>query len=279
MRISVITPTLNLIESGRRDTFLDAVRSVRAQTHDDIEHLVIDGASTDGTVALLEDLEHAGEIAGFRSEKDGGIYEAMNRGAARATGDYLMFLNSDDFYHRSDGLAEIASAGGADFVCSPVVILTEPPMIHKVSSRFARVLMRMPFNHPGMAVRRDVFSRMGGFDTQFRIAADYDLIVRLVAANASSAILEEAFASFRPGGISADVDARTNDRVAVLKKNFDTVLEMSQADWRAALTAERLPRRFLAALLAAPSQCWNMRVIALYHLLRTFRRGRRRKPV
>lgn len=277
MRISVITPTLNLIEAGRREHFLQAVESVRAQTHGDVEHLVVDGASRDGTRALIEEQERAGRIAGFVSEPDGGVYEAMNRGAALASGDYLMILNSDDFYHRPEGLAEVAAAAaeGCDFVASPVLILSEPPSLHRVSRGFYRILMRMPFGHPGMAVRRDTFLRMGGFDTGFRIAADYDLMLRLVAAGASSAVLGEAFASFRPGGLSAGEADRTAERARALKKCFDRVLPVPQEALERGLAHGRLPARLPGAILASPGTGWQMRKIALYQLLRSLRPERR----
>lgn len=278
MRISVITPTRNLIAEGRRESFLEAVASVRAQTHTDMEHLVIDGASTDGTVAMLEGLAAEGAIAGFRSEPDSGVYSAMNRGAGLATGEMILFLNSDDFYHRPDGLAEVAATAartGCDFLASPVVYLETPPRVFRVSPRFARILVRIPFGHPGMAIRRDVFARFRGFDEAFRISADYDLMLRLVVAGASAEVLDEAFVSYRMGGVSDDPERRMDDRVRMMKKNFDRIAALSEESWRKALATERLPASFLGTLIAARGISGHMRLVALYQLLRSLRPARR----
>ena len=274
MKITVITPTLNVIDAGRKKALQETLGSVQAQTHGDIEHLIMDGGSTDGTAELVAALEADGAIAGQVSEPDTGVYAAMNRGAARATGDYLMFLNSDDFYHRADGLAEVAKVAGetgAEFLCSPVRVLSDPPSTYRVSPRFARILMRIPFGHPGMAIRREVFHAFGGFDEAFRISGDYDLMLRLVAKGASSAVIERPIVSYRPGGVSADEDRRLDERVAMMKKNFDRVLQLPEADWRDAFTSERLPARFLRAMLASREVRWHMKAIAFYQLVRTLR--------
>lgn len=276
-RLSVITPTLNLINEGRDATFREMLASVQAQTYQDVEHVIVDGASQDGTVDLLNSLEENGQISRYVSEADGGIYAAMNRGAQLATGDFILYLNSDDFYHRAGGLADIAEAAatGVDFICSPVKMLYDPPNIYRVSPRYMRILMRIPFGHPGMAVRRARFLELGGFDESFRISADYDLMMRLVATGAPSALVQDDFVSYRPGGASGDAARRLDERVRMLKKNFDDVCEISAEEWRTALTVERLPARFLCAMLASSRTKWHMKMIALYQLVRTLRPKRR----
>lgn len=277
-RITVVTATYNLIENGRRETFLQAVQSVQDQTHDDIEHLVIDGASTDGTVELLEELTAEGRITRYVSEPDTGIYNAMNRGAELASGGYIIYLNSDDYYHRREGLAEISAAadqGGYGFVCSPVVILDDPPWITKVSRFYARVLLTMPFGHPGMAISKATFQEFGGFDEAFKLASDYDLILRLIMAGVSSRALDEAFVSYRLGGFSDDATFRFDEYKKVMKKNFPQFVNLSDADWEASLSKQKTPSRVLLGILASPRSRVNIRLIALYQLLRNAtRKGR-----
>ena len=91
--VTVVTVCLNVIQTGRKEMFLQCVESVRRQTYPRIEHLIIDGASTDGTIPLLQSLNLS-----FFSEKDTGIYDAMNKGIARGKGEYVLFLNTDDFF-------------------------------------------------------------------------------------------------------------------------------------------------------------------------------------
>ena len=101
MRISIITVAFNSAA-----TIADTMRSVAGQTHDDIEHLVIDGASTDDTLAVVRD--HGAHLAKLVSEPDHGIYDAMNKGLALATGDFVGFLNADDMLASPDVVASIA---------------------------------------------------------------------------------------------------------------------------------------------------------------------------
>lgn len=280
MRLTVVTATLNLINEGREQTFRQAVQSVRDQTHDDVEHLVIDGGSQDGTVAILEAMKSEGAITDFVSKRDGGIYQAMNRGAEMATGEYILYLNSDDFYHRAEGLAEVAAAAEKsrpDFVCSPVLMLDTPPRVARVSTLFYRVLVAMPFDHQGMAVRKDVFHKLGGFDESFRLAADFDLIQRLFLSNATSEVLDAPFVSFRLGGISADKAAVDAEVVRVFQKNYGHLAQLSDAQWQDAIARRRCPRPILLKILNGRGFTFKMKMIALYHLLRGLRSGRDRR--
>lgn len=280
MRLTVITATYNLIDEGRELTFRQAVQSVRDQTHGDVEHLIMDGGSRDGTVEILEAMKSEGHISDYVSQPDKGVYEAMNRGARHASGDYILYLNSDDFYHRVEGLAEVAAAAEAsspDFICSPILILDKPPYVFRVSRSYYRLLVSMPFGHPGMAVRRDVFLDHGGFDESFRIAADYDLILRLISSGATSAVLDEPFVSFRVGGLSDDEAARAEEKAKVHLKNFGHLSNVSSEDWKTAALRKRFPKRALLKMLVVPEFSGQMRKIALYQLIRGFRPRRPRR--
>ena len=272
MRISVITAAWNLIEAGREATFRQTVESVRAQVGADVEHVVIDGGSTDGTAAWARGMAEAGEIAVFHSEPDRGVYEAMNRGAARATGDYLLFLNSDDFLHRNDGLADLAgqAASGPDFLAAPVLCLGEDgrPRVAGVSRFYARVLVTMPFCHQGLAMRRDLFQRLGGFDLGYRIVADYDLVLRMFLAGATGRRLSRPIATFRPGGLSSDRDALAEEHLAVWKARLPGVEEVDDRDWDAAAARRTLPRPVLRAIAGSREYPTRLRWIARWHLLK-----------
>lgn len=181
MKISVITVAYNSAATITR-----ALRSVTLQSHPDVEHIVIDGASTDGTAALVRRL--GTRVSAFVSEPDKGIYDAMNKGLSLVTGDVVGFLNSDDVYATTDVLAKVAecmeSWGGQDAVLGDVAFFHagRPDQIVRRyrSSRFTPDLLGwgwMPA-HPAMFIRRSVYDDVGYFNTDYRIAGDYEWVAR-----------------------------------------------------------------------------------------------------
>lgn len=180
LRISVITATYNRVQSLEQ-----AVRSVQAQTWPAVEHVLVDGASTDGSPELLRRLVRPGDR--LVSEPDRGIYDALNKGLRLATGDVVGFMHSDDFFAADTVLAQVAAAfadPGVDAVYGDLdyVAKDAPDRIVRRwrSCDYDPALLGrgwMPA-HPTLYLRRRVIERWGGFDTQFRIAADYDAILR-----------------------------------------------------------------------------------------------------
>jgi glycosyltransferase len=203
--ISVITVCLNA-----RGTIEDALASVQRQTYAGKEHIVVDGASTDGTLDLIE-RRRAG-IATLISEKDRGLYYAMNKGIAAATGDYIGFLNSDDVFQDDSVLERVAQAlegGRYDASHGDLVYVAQAD-----PQRVQRYWKSRPFEpgmfeagwhpaHPTLYVRRDILRELGGFDTSYRYHADFDLMVRLfVSRRISSVHLPEVLVRMRTGGQS-----------------------------------------------------------------------------
>jgi glycosyltransferase len=182
MKISIITVTFNSAA-----TIADTLDSVAAQRHPDIEHIVIDGGSTDGTQTILA--ERGSRIARWISEPDGGIYDAMNKGLRLATGEYVGFLNGDDALASPDALALIAAAATnrPDAVFGDLVYVApsqrSPLVRYWRAGEFSRGALRrgwMP-PHPTLYIHRRAIERVGSFDSRLRIAADYDYMLRLFA--------------------------------------------------------------------------------------------------
>lgn len=205
LMISVITATRD-----RADTVAGALASVAGQTWPLVEHIVIDGASTDGTLQVLE--AQRGRLAVLVSEPDRGIYDALNKGLALATGDVVGLMHSDDFYADERVLERVALAfadpavdgvyGDLDYVAKvdPSRIIRRWRSGSYVREKLARGWMPP---HPTLYLRRSVIEQWGGFDTSFRIAADYDAMLRYLArGNIRLAYIPEVLVKMRVGGES-----------------------------------------------------------------------------
>ena len=181
MKVSIITPTYNSAA-----TIQDTVRSVVAQSHHQIEHIIIDGASQDKTVELAKNAGHKGPII---SEKDNGTYDAMNKGIQLATGDVIGILNSDDFYshtHAIDHVVHAFKKHDRDSVYSDLLYVdtqdTSKVLRTWVAGKFHRRYFLkgwMP-PHPTFFVRRQVYEKFGAFNLDLKSSADYELLLRFL---------------------------------------------------------------------------------------------------
>jgi len=180
-RISIITVTYNCAA-----VIADALRSVATQTHPAIEHIVIDGQSSDQTLAVIRD--HGAHVAMLVSEQDRGIYDAMNKGLALATGDWVGFLNADDMLAEPDTVARMVECINrlprADVIYGDLVYVnaadTSKVLRFWKSGSFSPSRLRFGWMppHPTFYVRTEVLRRVGLFDADMRIAADYDFVLR-----------------------------------------------------------------------------------------------------
>lgn len=183
MKISVVTVSYNSAL-----TIVDTLLSVINQTYTDIEHLIIDGQSYDSTIKLIETNLHSKLF--FSSEPDDGIYDAMNKGVQRASGEVIGILNSDDFYAHENVLSEVAAAfladpaldvilGDVDFV--NIRDLKNPVRTYRASG-FKTWMFRFGFMppHPAVFVRKSAYQRVGFYKTNYKIAADFDFLLRLL---------------------------------------------------------------------------------------------------
>ena len=180
MKISIITVSFN-----NAATIEDTINSVASQKHSDVEHIVIDGVSTDGTVEIVQRNRDA--VEKFVSERDSGIYDAMNKGIASASGDVIGFLNSDDVYAHCDILsraAEVFANPDVDACYADLVYVRQEDLgkvvRHWKSKDFRQGLFALGWcpPHPTFFVRKSVYREYGGFDLNYRLAADVELMLR-----------------------------------------------------------------------------------------------------
>jgi glycosyltransferase involved in cell wall biosynthesis len=205
MKVSIITVVYN-----GAATIASAVDSVCGQDYADIEYIVIDGGSKDATVDILK--SYGDKIAVLVSEPDKGIYDAMNKGLARATGDIIGILNADDFYTDSrviSAVVQAMQASGAETLIGDLVFV-QPERLDQIvrfysSAGFSLKKFErgdMP-PHPTFFAKRSAYDRLGNFDTQYRITADFDLMLRFLYIHKLSFVyLPQVMVTMRTGGLT-----------------------------------------------------------------------------
>ncbi len=201
MKVSIITVCFN-----SREYIRQTIESVLNQSYKNIEYIIIDGGSTDGTVAIVKEYEKLfnGRLK-WVSEKDNGIYDAMNKGIALATGDIIGVLNSDDWYENS-AIEEVVKYavddqiiyGNSMLISDTEKILSVP---HKNCLNYT-LTKGMPFCHQAAFIPKSLYDQIGKYDTEFNIVADYDFIYRCIENNIKFIYIDSILVNFRLGGIS-----------------------------------------------------------------------------
>ena len=205
MKVSIITAVYN-----SEKTIEDCAQSIIAQTHPEIEHIVIDGGSTDGTLEILE--KYKEHFAYLVSEKDKGFYDAINKGLKVATGDLVGTLNADDLYAHNQVIDKVVNKIKSQAVdsCYGDLVYVHPQDTSKVirywkSGDYADGQFRkgwMP-PHPTFFVRREIYERYGGFNLEFKISSDYELLLRFFEKHKiSTSYLPDVLVKMRWGGKS-----------------------------------------------------------------------------
>lgn len=223
MHLSIITVTYNSLR-----TLKDAYASLCDQFYSPWEWVVQDGGSTDGTVAWLE--SRTDQRIRWVSEKDNGIYDALNKAVRRAQGEWIGLLHADDVYPHDNVLFEVVEAmKGQDAIYGDLKYV-QAANITKVlrswkSGTFSPTLLSkgwMP-PHPTLFLRKEIYAQVGEFDTQFKIAADYDFVLRVFAQpHLKVKYLPQVLMLMRQGGASSKVGnllAKSKEDLRVLKKN------------------------------------------------------------
>lgn len=205
MKISIITVVRN-----NAATINDAINSVLSQTYKNIEYIIVDGASTDGTVEVIKG--YTNKIDRFISEKDEGLYDAMNKGISLATGDVIGILNSDDIYFDKNVIENVVNTfreKKTDSVFGDLHYVdkdnTNKVMRHWKTSNFKLGSFAKGWHppHPSFFVKKEVYEKYGLFDLQLRISADFDLMLRFLEKHQiSSVYLPKILVKMRTGGQS-----------------------------------------------------------------------------
>ena len=202
-RVSVITASYN-----RLATLPECLASVLGQSYprQRLETIVIDGGSTDGTPAWLQEQAQAGRIDRWICEPDHGPYDAMNKGIALARGDFLVFLNTDDAFE-PDAIARTVAAlqeSQADYAYADAILVDHASnrAIGTIPGNLANIYFHTPYCHQTLFCRRRCFEELGGFDLSLKILADYDFMWRLFAGGFQAVRLDAPTVRYRTGGLA-----------------------------------------------------------------------------
>lgn len=240
--VSVITVVFNGAASLAR-----TIESVRGQSYPNLEYIVVDGGSTDGSVEILRKYDASIDL--WISEKDAGIYDAMNKGIRLASGSIIGILNSDDCYSPDAAQAAVqalrdSSAG----YCYGWVRLTDAvgrvvgmakPVPRPLFGE--RMLRETPLPHPTMFVRREVYETLGGFDPALKLAGDFEFIARIHRAGIQGVEIPKVLVDYRLGGASRNPLILREMRDIALRKGLSPFLAWT--DW------------FIARLLMIAKSC------------------------
>lgn len=205
MKVSIITVCFN-----SQDYITTTIDSVLSQTYPDIEYIIIDGNSTDGTLEIIK--SYGSKITKVVSEPDSGIYDAMNKGLHLATGDIVGIVNSDDFFHRKDSISIIVNtfkSHSVDSVFADIIFVKrdnpEKQVRYFSSASFQPWKMRFGFipAHPTFFTYKSTYEKYGFYETGFEIAADFELLFRfLFKHRISFKYINMDLMKMRTGGIS-----------------------------------------------------------------------------
>ncbi len=244
--VTIVTATYNLIEAGRKETFLRMLRSIKEQSYNYIEHIIIDGASTDGTIEFLSENKVT-----FYSEPDTGLYNAMNKGIKKAKGDYILILNSDDYLNQH-GLSETFNNSKFDWqdaiFCSinKIDSITDKKIATILPYKIDHsVYFTIPQPHPSTLYKKTVHDTIGLYNENYKIVSDWDFFLRFCENKSfTSCNFFHAINNFSTGGVSDsqstdEVKKHLTERASVILKSFseltkEQALFCAEMHWKAA---------------------------------------------
>lgn len=210
IKISIITVVYN----GER--FLEqAINSVLKQTYRNIEYILIDGGSTDKTVDIIKKYES--QIAYWVSEPDKGIYDAINKGIEKATGELIGIINSDDWYEL-DTLENVAKMYDPDTVIYGLIKNWSNESPVNISSFFPTMIPEKMIPHPTCFVPKNIYQKYGIFDLNYKSCADYQFVLRLYRSGVKFVMIEKVLSNFRLGGVSWSLGS--------LRESYNMMCEM-----------------------------------------------------
>ena len=225
--VTIITPTHNLIQNNLADDFNLLVKLIDLQTYPNIEHLVIDNMSNDGTIEILKSYKNLG-FFNFYSERDTGKFEAYNKGVMRAKGKYVTFLSCDDFIHDITSIYDIVNL-----------------------MAMHTVFQVLPCARQAMFFKKSMIEKEGYFDEKFKLLADYDLIIRIILKKYNPVYFDTNYVTYKLGEKVQQNQQRTiAETRAIFNKNYRTMYPLNEDILTKMSTLSEFPQPLLEKLSA-----------------------------
>ncbi|MDN5288726.1 MAG: glycosyltransferase [Mucilaginibacter sp.] len=214
-KVTIITVVYNA-----RATIEDTILSVLRQTYANLEYIIIDGGSTDGTLEIIGRYQE--KITHFISEPDKGIADGFNKGIAMATGDWIGMINADDWY-ALNAVELIIGKGAADddVRCGNIMLIGNNGFERIKKSKVSWLNFGMYIMHPTCFIKKEVYQRVGKYDIRLKIAMDFDMFLRIKSKGFKIKYIDELIAYMRTAGVSNDVVKMHKEELAVMHSNLD----------------------------------------------------------
>lgn len=229
--VTVITPTYNLLQNNQADAFNLLVELLDMQTYPNIEHLIIDNASTDGTVEFLKNYKNQGYLT-FFSQKDTGKFSAYNTGVMHAKGKYITFLSCDDFIHDITAVYDIVNLmeeNNADFSFAPAYCRHPEGFVFLFAPSMHSAFQVMPCARQAMFFKKSMIEKENYFDEKFKLLADFDFIMRIIMKRYTPVYFDTNYVTYKLGTKVMENEQRAEDESkAIYNKNFRTLYPLNE---------------------------------------------------
>lgn len=229
--VTIITPTYNLLDNNQADSFNLLVQLLDMQTYPNIEHLIIDNASNDGTVEFLKDYKNQGYL-NFFSDRDTGKFNAYNKGVMHAKGKYVTFLSCDDFIHDITSIYDIVNlmeANDADFTFAPAYCRHPEGFVFLFAPSMHNAFQVLPCARQAMFFKKSMIEKENYFDEKFRYLSDFDFIMRIILKRYKPAYFDNNYVTYSLGMKAQENTAKVEEESkAIFNKNLRTFYPMNE---------------------------------------------------
>ena len=249
--VSIITTTYNIIENNQLDDLNILVGLLDRQTYPNIEHLVIDKSSNDGTVEILKEYKNK-QYLNFYSEPDTGKFNAFNKGILHSKGKYLAFISCDDFYHditAIQDLVQLMEAENADFSYSPAYCRHPEGFTFVFNPSIYNVFQVMPCPRQSMFFKRSALDKENYFDERFKQMSDFDLIIRLVMKKYKGVYFPKNYTTYKASKLLVNDPVKNNYEARfIFQKNYRNLYPLNEAILDNMVNTSDFPKELLEKL-------------------------------
>ncbi|SIT76457.1 glycosyltransferase family 2 protein [Pontibacter indicus] len=248
-RSGVLVSVITIVYNGEK--YLEqTIQSVLSQTYKNLEYIIVDGGSTDGTLDIIRKYES--QLAYWKSEPDKGISDAFNKGIALVTGDLVGILNADDWYE-SDAVANIVNKYEPECVLhgNKQYWNQDGSRAHQAKPNLEILPLEMSLNHPTVFVSKSLYDKYGKFDLNYKLAMDYHLLLRLYSAGVKFIHVDRIITNMRLGGVSANIEGcyrevlRAKNEVFGSKLSHQIYYYWTMLRYRVSQTLDNSPLSFI----------------------------------